>query len=230
MYILKCIIFAINGENGDYITMKDQLIKENSKEAFNEQAYSYDYDIKGRHARTMYPEILNYLSSITYSNFLDLGCGTGEMIKIILASDKKKKASGIDISPKLIEVAKKKLPQAVDLRIGDSENLPYPNEFFDVVYCNDSFHHYPNPDNVISEVFRVLKKEGIFIICDCWQPYLGRIIMNIYMKHSKEGDVKIYSKKEMETMLRTKFKIVTWKKLNNTSCFCIAQKERRKNG
>ena len=100
--------------------MKDQLIKENSKEAFNEQAYSYDYDIKGRHALTMYPEILNYLSSITYSNFLDLGCGTGEMIKIILASDKKKKASGIDISPKMIEVAKKKLPQAVDLRIGDS--------------------------------------------------------------------------------------------------------------
>ena len=91
MYILKCIIVAINGENGDYITMKDQLIKENSKEAFNEQAYSYDYDIKGRHARTMYPEILNYLSSITYSNFLDLGCGTGEMIKIILASDKKKR-------------------------------------------------------------------------------------------------------------------------------------------
>lgn len=227
---MKHIIIEVDGENGDYIAMKDQLIKENSKEAFNKQAYSYDYDIKGRHARAMYPEILNSLSTITYTNFLDLGCGTGEMIKIILTSDKEKRAFGIDISPNMIEVAKKKLPQSVDLRIGDSENLPYSDEFFDVVYCNDSFHHYPNPENVISEVFRVLKKEGIFIICDCWQPYLGRIIMNIYMKHSKEGDVKIYSKREMETMLGTKFKVVTWKTLNNTSCLCIAQKGRRKNG
>lgn len=215
-------------QNGGSITMNDEQIKRNSKEAFDKQTNSYDYDIKGKHARAMYQEILKSLNDITYVNFLDLGCGTGEMIKIILEHNKMKKAYGSDISPKMIEVAKKKLPEFVNLKIGDSENLPYANEYFDVVFCNDSFHHYPKPENVIAEVFRVLKTGGTFIICDCWQPYLGRVIMNAYMKHSKEGDVKIYSQKELVRLLHSKFGMVMWKKLNNTSCLCIAQKNGRK--
>lgn len=209
--------------------MDEKQIKMKSRKMFDEQANSYDYDIKGKHARAMYQEILKLLNDMTYMNFLDLGCGTGEMIKIILEHNNMKKAYGIDISPKMIEIAKNKLPEYVNLKIGDSEKLPYVNEYFDVIYCNDSFHHYPSPKNVIAEVFRVLKTGGSFIICDCWQPYLGRLIMNAYIKYSKKGDVKIYSQKELVTLLHSKFAMVTWKKLNNTSCLCVAQKNRREN-
>lgn len=204
--------------------MNEKEIKINSRKAFDKQADSYDYDIKGEHARRMYDKIMNVLNDITYSNFLDLGCGTGEMIKIILEHNKNKIGYGIDISKKMIQVAKRKLPETVSLKVGDSEKLPYEDEYFDVVYCNDSFHHYPRPKNVINEVFRVLKKEGIFIVCDCWQPYLGRIIMNAYMRHSKGGDVKIYSQKELVNLLHSKFKTVIWEKISNTSCLCIAKK------
>ena len=38
---------------------------------------------------------------------------------------------------------------------------------------------------------------------DCWQPYIGRVIINFYMRHSKEGDVKIYSETEMVSMLQS---------------------------
>lgn len=208
--------------------MNNKEIKKKSKEAFDKQAVSYDYDLKGKHARAMHQDILDKLSCITYTNFLDLGCGTGEMIKKILTYTTKKQAYGIDISPNMIKIAREKLPKSVDLRIGDSEALPYLNSCFDVVYCNDSFHHYPNPKNVIREVCRVLKENGVFIICDCWQPYLGRKIMNFYMKHSQNGDVKIYSQKELVTLLYSEFEIVRWEKLNNTSCICLAKKSRRK--
>ena len=211
------------------IAMDEKEIKMNSRETFDRQANSYDHDIKGRHARRMYQVVLNTLNNISYSNFLDLGCGKGELIKIILENDNTKKGFGIDLSSKMIEVAKKKLPESVSLMIGDSENLPYPNQYFDVIYCNDSFHHYPSPENVIKEVFRVLKQGGTFIICDCWQPYLGRVIMNTYMKYSKEGDVRIYSQKELENLLHIEFETVIWKKLSNTSCLCIAKKSRRRN-
>ena len=52
--------------------------KENSKAAFNQQAATYDKDIKGQHARSLYPVLLEKLSHIPFQSALDLGCGTGE--------------------------------------------------------------------------------------------------------------------------------------------------------
>ena len=45
----------------------------------------------------------------------------------------------------MIEEAGKKLGKAARLQVGDAEQLPYKDNFFDVVVCNASFHHYPNP-------------------------------------------------------------------------------------
>ena len=175
--------------------------KENSKAAFNQQAATYDKDIKGQHARSLYPVLLEKLSHIPFQSALDLGCGTGEMLKLIL-----------------------QLPEQVKLLLGDSEALPFPDNTFDVVYCNDSFHHYPAPMNVLREVHRVLKPGGTFLMGDCWQPLVGRIIMNFYMRHSKEGDVKIYSEAEIVSMLSKYFRNVSWEQIGNTACIAMGEK------
>ena len=199
-------------------------IKENSKVAFNQQAATYDNDIKGQHARSLYPVILKKLSEIPYHTALDLGCGTGEMMRLILQQKKDKSLYGIDLSEKMLEVAKEKLGNHVNLILSDSEQLPFSDSFFDVVYCNDSFHHYPAPDKVLSEVYRVLKPNGIFVMCDCWQPTIGRAIMNFYMKHSKEGDVKIYSENEIRKLFSVHFSKVLWKRIGNTACMACGIK------
>ncbi len=199
-------------------------VKENSKAAFNQQAATYDNDIKGQHARSLYPVILKKLSEIPYHTALDLGCGTGEMMRLILQQNKDKSLYGIDLSEKMLEVAKEKLGNHVNLILSDSEQLPFSDSFFDVVYCNDSFHHYPAPDKVLSEVYRVLKPNGIFVMCDCWQPTIGRAIMNFYMKHSKEGDVKIYSENEIRKLFSVHFSKVLWKRIGNTACMACGIK------
>lgn len=199
-------------------------IKENSKVAFNQQAATYDNDIKGQHARSLYPVILKKLSEIPYHTALDLGCGTGEMMRLILQQNKDKSLYRIDLSEKMLEVAKEKLGNHVNLILSDSEQLPFSDSFFDVVYCNDSFHHYPAPDKVLSEVYRVLKPNGIFVMCDCWQPTIGRAIMNFYMKHSKEGDVKIYSENEIRKLFSVHFSKVLWKRIGNTACMACGIK------
>ena len=202
--------------------MNDQ--KEKSKAAFNQQAATYDTDMKGQHARSLYPILLDRLSHISYHSALDLGCGTGEMMKQILQTDNCKELYGIDLSEEMLAVAKSKLPDQVKLLLGDSESLPFPDNFFDVVYCNDSFHHYPAPRNVLSEVQRVLKPGGTFLMGDCWQPYIGRVIINFYMRHSKEGDVKIYSETEMVSMLSEYFHDVSWERIGNTACISMSKK------
>lgn len=199
-------------------------VKENSKAAFNQQADTYDKDIKGQHARSLYPVLLEKLSHISFQSALDLGCGTGEMLKLILQEDAGKELYGIDLSEKMLQVAKSKLPEQVKLLLGDSETLPFSDNTFDVVYCNDSFHHYPAPMNVLREVQRVLKPGGTFLMGDCWQPLVGRIIMNFYMRHSKEGDVKIYSETEIVSMLSEYFRNVSWEQVGNTACIAMGKK------
>lgn len=199
-------------------------IKENSKAAFDQQAATYDKDIKGHHARSLYPVLLEKLSHIPFQSALDLGCGTGEMLKLILQKESGKELYGIDLSEKMLHVAKSKLPERVKLLLGDSESLPFADNTFDVVYCNDSFHHYPAPQNVLREVHRVLKQGGTFLMGDCWQPLIGRAIMNFYMRHSKEGDVKIYSKAEIVSMLSEYFHDVSWEQIGNTACISMGRK------
>lgn len=199
-------------------------IKERSKSTFNQQADTYDEDIHGQHARTLYPVLLSKLAHIPFQRALDLGCGTGEMMKMLLQSDDQRELYGIDLSEKMLSVAEGKLSSKVQLVLGDSEHLPFADNFFDVVYCNDSFHHYPAPENVIREVQRVLKPGGTFLIGDCWQPLVGRAIMNFYMRHSKEGDVKIYSKEEMVSLLSQCFHDISWERVGHMACISMGIK------
>ncbi len=147
------------------------------------------------------------------------------MLSILLKEDKSKEAHGLDLSPNMVQVAKKKLQDKAQIVVGDSEHLPYHNDYFDVVCCNDSFHHYPNPDNVLKEICRVLKDGGHFILGDTWQPFIGRVIMNGFMKFSHEGDVKMYSEDEITKLLKKYFSNVQWKQINNTSYICTAVKK-----
>lgn len=199
-------------------------IKERSKSTFNQQADTYDEDIHGQHARTLYPVLLSKLAHIPFQRALDLGCGTGEMMKMLLQSDDQRELYGIDLSEKMLSVAEGKLSSKVQLVLGDSEHLPFADNFFDVVYCNDSFHHYPAPENVIREVQRVLKPGGTFLIGDCWQPLVGRAIMNFYMRHSKEGNVKIYSKEEMVSLLSQCFHDISWERVGHMACISMGIK------
>lgn len=198
--------------------------KQKSKKVFNQQAATYDCNMKGQHARSLYPFLLEKLSNISYHSALDLGCGTGEMMRLILEQDAGKKLTGIDLSEKMLEVANGKLRNQVELILADSEHLPFPDSTFDVVYCNDSFHHYPAPEYVLAEIKRVLKTGGTFLMGDCWQPWAGRVIMNFYMKHSNEGDVKIYSEQEIRLMFAKYFNNVQWEQVGNTACIAWGTK------
>ena len=198
--------------------------KQKSKKAFNQQAVTYDQDMRGQHARSLYPILLEKLSDISYHSALDLGCGTGEMIKMILEQDAQKSLTGIDLSEKMLEIAKGKLNDRAKLLLGDSEHLPFQDGTFDVVYCNDSFHHYPAPENVLAEVKRVLKTGGLFLMGDCWQPFIGRTIMNFYMTRSNEGDVKIYSEQEIRFMFEKYFINVQWEQAGKTACIAWGEK------
>jgi len=198
------------------------ITKQKSQKTFDKQAADYDTNIQGEHARKLYKPIIENLKNKNIHSILDLGCGTGALLKEIKELNIAEQLFGIDISPNMLEIAKNKLGNDATLILGDSERLPFEDSSFDAIVCNDSFHHYPQPDIVEKEVSRCLKQNGVFIIGDCWQPIGARQIMNYYMKHSNSGDVKIYSKKEMLLLLSKDFHEIEWKSFGTRSCLIIA--------
>lgn len=106
------------------------------------------------------PATLSFLRNIRKKKILDLGCGSGIYAKIL----KRRGAVvyGIDISPKMIELAKKNV-KGVDFRVGTVYKLPYDSETFDIVLASLVVHYFANLNKAFKEIRRVLKKNGIFI-------------------------------------------------------------------
>ena len=142
--------------------MKAEQYKELSIKEFTKAATIYDTGHAGIYEKCKddYPPILEELEKIEFNHLLDVGCGTGPMIELLSKKYPEKHYVGLDLTPKMIEVANaKKLPNTQFI-VGDSENLPFDDETFDAVICANSFHHYPNPQKFFDGVKRVLKPNG----------------------------------------------------------------------
>ena len=66
---------------------------------------------------------------------------------------------GVDLSPGMIELAKKSNP-GIDFRVADVEDLPFADASFDAVVCNFGLGHFPWPEASLAECVRVLKAGG----------------------------------------------------------------------
>jgi Methylase involved in ubiquinone/menaquinone biosynthesis len=94
-------------------------------------------------------------------NVLDVGIGTGFPFGDFLQKGGYD-VHGIDIAPILIEKCKK-LNNKINCKVGDAENLTYPNNFFDCTYSFHSTFYFPNLCKVISEMIRVTNPNGLII-------------------------------------------------------------------
>ncbi|MBU3093672.1 class I SAM-dependent methyltransferase [Clostridium sp. CF011] len=203
--------------------MKDY--KEKSKQNFNMQAKVYDESNYSKYPRECYPNVIKVLSEIEFDTILDLGCGTGSVLALLLEQKPNIHAYGLDLSDEMLTIARQKLEEKAELIQGDSENLPYKDNSFDVVICTESFHHYPNPLKALDEIHRVLKPQGKFILCDTWMFTPIRQIMNVFIKFSDGGDVRIYSEIEITKMFNErKFRNISWHKSTKYTYICIGEK------
>src|ERR1700733_6989364 len=108
---------------------------------------------------------------------LDIACGTG--VVAITAALRGAKACGLDLTPALLERAKKNAQIAgvnVEFVEGDAEALPYPDASFDVVVSQYGHMFAPRPALAMSEMLRVLKRGGR-IAFSTWPPehFTGRM-------------------------------------------------------
>lgn len=105
---------------------------------------------------------------------LDVATGTGDFAVEAL-SLKPEKIIGVDISEGMLAIARKKLKEKgledrITLQVGDSENLPFPENMFDAVIVAFGVRNFENLEEGITDMLRVLKPGGKVVILEFSKP------------------------------------------------------------
>ncbi len=97
---------------------------------------------------------------------LDVGCGPGAAVRG--AAPHVARAVGVDRSEPMIEIARRRSRSAgnVEFAVAAAEDLPYADGEFDLVWTIHAFHHWERPDDGITEVRRVLRSGGEFMVVE----------------------------------------------------------------
>jgi len=101
------------------------------------------------------------------ATLVELGCGSGALLEALLPRGGR--TIGVDYSRAMLDEARRNLggkAKNVDLRLGELEHLPLANESVDVAVACMVLHHIAQPERVIREAARILKREGRFIVVD----------------------------------------------------------------
>jgi SAM-dependent methyltransferase len=109
------------------------------------------------HNRPLFAAVLDAAHVSRGTSVLDVGCGAG--LTLVLAAERGATASGLDVSPGLLGVARERLPEA-DLRDGDMEYLPFPDAVFDAVVGVNAFQFAGDPRRALREAARVTRPGG----------------------------------------------------------------------
>lgn len=131
------------------------------KQIFELLSPIYDCIIRGAP-----PKALNDFLSLGANcneKILEIGTGTGRIVQ-----DLSRFCDSLwlmDPSVRMLSITQKKYPNATVVH-GYVERVPFSNDFFDRVLAVDSLHHWDNHIQGLSEVYRVLKPDGLFVLID----------------------------------------------------------------
>ena len=126
-----------------------------------QDGYAYEAQV-GRWSRPVAAAFLDWLGEPAGQNWLDAGCRTGELSRAALARGEAASVVGIDRSNGFLALASRRAGGHPRLawQQGDEQNLPFPDESFDVVVSGLVLNFVPDRRRMVSEMARVVRRGG----------------------------------------------------------------------
>lgn len=123
-------------------------------------------------------------------SLLDIATGTADLAIEGTKQLHLERVVGLDISPKMIELAsskveKRKLENIISLEVGDVENLRFEEASFDCVTSSFGVRNFGNLHKGLSEMYRILNKGGSIMILEFSSPTIFPLkqLFNMYFKY-----------------------------------------------
>src|SRR6185503_15103387 len=147
-------------------------------------------------------ETLRRLPMAPAGRVLDVGCGTGGLLRRRRAKYPDATLAGLDPVPEMLAVARDKLSGKEDLRVGYADSLPWPAGGFDVVVSCNMFHYITHPVGALKEMARVIRSGGALVLTDWCDDYLACRLCNLYLRMTNRAFYKTYREAECLELLR----------------------------
>lgn len=172
----------------------------------------YDESDFYNHHLKKYELVREVIRKTDPKSILDIGVGTG-IFYSLLSDFEDRDVSGIEIVPEFIPILKARGVKAQLCNI-EKEKIPYADESFDLIICDSILEHTLKPKHLLTEMFRVLRPGGSFIvvvpnaisIIRRWHYLRGRnifepLIDNLYSRDYLSRCAVFYSESELRFVL-----------------------------
>lgn len=152
-------------------------------EHFNRRAATYETaSSQGYFFDRVQRRVLKLTRQNNPNVILDVGCGTGRLLRKAKQQWPNAQLVGVDAAGKMIQQATQLFPEA-EFHVAMAEALPLPDTSVDLAFSTLSFHHWANQAKGISEVARVLRPQGSFLLADITIPAW----VSIFVKHFRHN-------------------------------------------
>ncbi|MEF8811124.1 MAG: methyltransferase domain-containing protein [Bacteroidales bacterium] len=178
---------TFNWQEGNNKVLRVYRTKAQAKEGYDRISRFYDY-FEGIFVRKYRNIALKRLNIGRGESVLEIGFGTGHCLKQMAeAVGEKGKVYGIDISPGMMEVSRRRIEKAglldrVELNCGDASKMPYEDNKFDAVFMSFTLELFDTPEipKVLNEITRVLKSNGRVGVVGMSKEHKPSILLRLY--------------------------------------------------
>ncbi len=178
-------------DSGDVLDRKAQF--------FDRWALTYDWLLPSVFYQAVHQRLLEYAQLPDAAVVLDIGCGTGRLLNRLAARYPDLRGYGLDLAPVMLQQARRSNQHRPRLifKQGRSDVIPFGDNFFNAAFSTISFLHYPDPQAVMGEVYRVLQPGGRFYLVDYTTTFWagGRQAIAV-----SPGGLRFYSRSQRQQM------------------------------
>jgi ubiquinone/menaquinone biosynthesis C-methylase UbiE len=188
--------------------LKKTVPEESSIKQFSNWSGSYERGLLGKYFR--YSAATSVTAALLYKRkaerILDIGAGTGLLFEHLQSTYMPKRIVALDISESMLSIAKKKRmakPTLLTAIISSATSIPFDSNYFDIAFCINAFHHFPDHEKVLVEIARVLRNGGIFVLLDLsLDGQLRKVWAKINKQAFKEPYAKYHTTSELKLHLK----------------------------
>lgn len=198
-------------------------IKKDVQKQFGTNAESYvnsELHKTGKDLRAL----INMASLTGTETVLDIATGGGHTANAFASLAQH--VTALDLTSEMLKAAEGFISgnghQNVSFIQGDAEKLPFPDSHFDIVACRIAPHHFPNAEKFVKETYRVLKKDGQFLLDDNVVPELDEFdqFYNAIEKKRDYSHFRAWKKTEWIQMLEQEgYEICEFQRFTKTFMF-----------
>ena len=137
-----------------------------------------------------YPIFLDHLNVQKGKTLLDIGCGTGYLLKA--AEERSLKTFGVDYSRESAALARAVSPES-RISVCNAENLQFRDDFFDYITCIGVLEHFLDVSKGLEELKRVTPENGLFCLMTPNSKSLVWMMSGMFSSENKECNENAYS-------------------------------------